>query len=42
MSVEPIGNMLERCWASHQVELLGAESGDGGQDKMKSKSGGRD
>ena len=41
MSVEPIGNMLECCCASHQVELVIAESGDGGQDKMKSQSGGQ-
>ena len=42
MSVEPIGNMLECCCASHQVELVGAESGDGGQDKLKFQRGGPD
>ena len=40
--MEPIGDMLECCCASHQVELVGAESGDGGQDKLKSQSGGQD
>ena len=42
MSLEPIGNMLECCCASHQVELVCAESGDGGQDKWKSQRGGQD
>ena len=41
MSVEPIGDMLECCCAGHQVELVSAESGDGGQDKMKSQRGGQ-